>query len=407
MIIHQMDVVTAFLNGKLDEELYMQQPDGYIKPGEEHLVCKLKKSIYGLKQSPRCWNKAFQEYMNSIGFNQSGADPCVYIRTASTMTIVAVYVDDLILITKTVEEMQEVKKSLAAQFKMKDMGELHYCLGVSIEQDKDRKCLWMHQKQYIQNMIEKHELTEAKTASTPADPNVKLEKDDGVSKGVDQTTYQSIVGSLLYAAIATRPDIAQAVGVVSKFNLKPTEAHLTAVKRILRYLKGTADQALKYEKSEDGALVGYSDADWAGDLDDRHSTTGNLFLMVGGPISWASKKQATVALSTSEAEYVALSSATQEAIWLRRLLTDLGAVTNGPTMMEDNQGAIAIARNPVAHARTKHIDIRYHFVHEAVQEGTVDLCYCPTNDMFADLLTKSLPRGRLENLRLAMGMDRL
>ena len=256
-------------------------------------------------------------------------------------------------------------------------------------------------------MIEKHELTEAKTASTPADPNVKLEKDDGVSKGVDQTTYQSIVGSLLYAAIATRPDIAQAVGVVSKFNSKPTEAHLTAVKRILRYLKGTADQALKYEKSEDGALVGYSDADWAGDLDDRHSTTGNLFLMVGGPISWASKKQATVALSTSEAEYVALSSATQEVIWLRRLLTDLGQVPNEPTvMMEDNQGAIAIARNPVAHARTKHIDIRYHFVHEAVQEGTVDLCYCPTNDMFADLLTKSLPRGRLENLRLAMGMDR-
>ena len=236
--------------------------------------------------------------MNSIGFNQSGADPCVYIRTASTMAIVAVYVDDLILITKTVEEMQEVKKSLAAQFKMKDMGELHYCLGVSIEQDKDRKCLWMHQKQYIQNMLEKHELTEAKTASTLADPNVKLEKDDGVSKGVDQITYQSIVGSLLYAAIATRPDIAQAVGVVSKFNSKPT------------------------------------------------------------------------------------------------------------VMMEHNQGAIAIARNPVAHTRTKHIDIRYHFVREAVQEGTVDLRYCPTNDMLADLLTKSLLRGRFENSRLAMGMDR-
>ena len=379
------------------EELYMQQPDGYIKPGEEHLVCKLKKSIYGLKQ-------AFQEYMNSIGFNQSGADPCVYIRTASTMTIVAVYVDDLILITKTVEEMQEVKKSLAAQFKMKNMGELHYCLGVSIEQDKDRKCLWMHQKQYIQNMLEKHELTEAKTVSTPADPSIKFEKDDGVSKGVDQTTYQSIVGSLLYAAIATRPDIAQAVGVVSKFNSKPTEAHLTAVKRILRYLKGTADQALKYEKSEDGSRL---PSRWsAGDLDERHSMTGNLFLMAGGPISWASKKQATVALSTSEAEYVALSSATQEAIWLRRLLTDLGAVPNGPTMMEDNQGAIAIARNPVAHARTKHINIRYHFVREAVQEGTVDLRYCPTNVMLADLLTKSLPRGRFENLRLAMGMDR-
>ena len=254
----------------------------------------------------------FREYMDSVGFKESTADPCVFVHTSSVRTIIAVYVDDLILLTETAEEMQMVKESLEAQFKMNDMGELHYCLGVSIEQDKDRKCLWLHQKEYIRSMIARHGLMDAKTVPTPADLSVRLKKDDGISKDVNPINYQSIVGSLLYATIATRPDIAQAVGVVSKFNSKPNEAHLTAVKRILRYLKGTVDLALRYQQSKDGVLIGYSDADWGGDLDDRHSTTGNLFVMARGAISWLSKKQAIVALSTSEAEYVALSLAAQE-----------------------------------------------------------------------------------------------
>ena len=407
MLIHQMDVVTAFLNGELEEEIYMEQPDAYIEPGKEHLVCRLKKSLYGLKQAPRCWNKAFREYLISIGFQQSEADPCVYIQAKDdAITIIAVYVDDLILITKTKEEMEQVKDSLKIKFKMKDMGKLHYCLGVSIEQDDEQKCLWIHQKQYILNMLAKHGMTDAKTVSTPSDTSVKLEKDDGVSKDVDGTKYQSLVGSLLYAAIATRPDIAHAVGVVSKFNARPSEAHLTAAKRILRYLKGTSNLALKYKKSDEEIPIGYSDADWAGDMDDRHSTSGNLFLMSGGAVSWMSKKQATVALSTAEAEYVALSSAAQEAVWIQKLLSDLGTPPDKPmTMMEDNQGAIAIAKNPVAHARTKHIDIRHHYVRELVQKRLIELCYCQTDDMVADVLTKPLTRARFEKLRLLMGID--
>ena len=406
MLVHQMDVVTAFLNGKLEEEIYMEQPDGYIQPGKEHLVCKLQKSLYGLKQSPRCWNTAFREFMTLLQFKQSTADPCIYVKVTDTIAVVAVYVDDLIVMTKTAEEMQQIKESLALHFEMKDMSDLHYCLGISIEQERQHKCPWMHQKQYIQNLLKKYGLSEAKTVSTPADISVKLKKDDGFSKEVNPVTYQSIVGSLLYAAIATRPDISQAVGVVSKFCSKPTEAHLTAVKRILRYLKGTLNLAIKYQKSENDPLIGYSDADWAGDLDDRHSTTGNIFLMTGGPISWLSEKQAAVALSTSEAEYVALSSVTQEAVWLRKLLiSDLQVTSQESTMiMEDNQGAISIAKNPVAHSRTKHIDIRYHYIREAVQEGIVNLRYCPTEQMIADLLTKPLPREHFKMLRDAMGM---
>ena len=407
MEIHQMDVVTAFLNGELDEDIYMDQPEGYTLKGKEHLVCKLRKSLYGLKQSPRCWNATFSEHMHKAGFNQSPADPCVFIRhTCKLEAIVAVYVDDLIVITKSIEDMNSLKVCLADRFKMKDMGELHYCLGISIERDEEKKSLYMHQKQYITNTIEKFGLSNCKVVSTPADINVKLTKDEEGGTPVDPVMYQSIVGSLLYVAIATRPDIAQAVGVVSKFNSKPSQTHLSAAKRILRYLRGTSDLVLKFQQSEKGCcLVGYSDADWAGDHDDRHSTTGNLFQLAGGPISWLSKKQSVVALSTSEAEYVSLSTCAQEAIWLRRLLNSIKAIPPGPTVInEDNQGAIAIAKNPIAHGRTKHIDIRYHFIRETIQDRSIELCYCPSEEMIADLLTKPLSKGKFEKLRELMGI---
>lgn len=198
---------------------------------------------------------------------------------------------------------------------MTDMGELHYCLGIAITH-RFGESIENQQKHYILKMIEKYNVGDAKVVSTPADPNVRLCKDDGVSKNVDPVFYQSVVGSLLYAAMATRPDISQAVGLVSKFSAKPTEAHLTAAKWIIRYLKGTSDMALRYKKSDKGQLVGYLDANFAGDLDDRHSTSGYVFFMSQGLVSWSSKKQPIVTLSTVEAEHVALSSATQEATWI-------------------------------------------------------------------------------------------
>ena len=207
--------------------------------------------------------------------------------------------------------------------------------------------------------------------------------------------------SLLYAALAMRPDIMQAVGAAAKYCSNPNETHLTAAKRILRYLKETVNVGLKYQKSENGTLIGYSDADWAGDLDDRHSTSGNLFLIAGGAVSWLSKKQSTVALSTAEAEYMSLSSASQEAVWLRKLLADFDfGIPQKPTVIkEDNQGTIAIAQNPVYHSRTKHIEIKHHYVRETIQNKHIKLEYCPTKEMIADLLTKPLPRDQFETLR--------
>ena len=404
MIVHQMDVVTAFLNGVLDEEIYMQQPDGYQVSGKENLVCRLKKSLYGLKQAPRCWNQALKEFMIQAGFVQSSADSCVFIRFNEHIVITAVYVDDLVLIADVIEVMLETKRLLSELFKMKDMGRLHYCLGVNIV--FGHNCVWLHQQQYITLMLRKFGLTDANTVNTPANCNVKLVKDDHVSKSTDPVEYQSMVGSLLHITMSTRPDIAQAVGAVSKFCSNPTEAHKTAVKRIFRYLKKTINLVLKYCKDED-PVMGYSDADFGGDLDDKHSTTGNVFLLAGGAISWLSKKQAVVALSTSEAEYVALSMAAQEAAWFQKLFADLPMPTKAIVIKEDNQGAIALARNPVSHSRTKHIDIRFHFIREAQEQESIDIEYCPTYEMVADLLTKPIPRGQFEKLRTLMGLEKL
>jgi hypothetical protein len=386
-----MDVITAFLNGDLQEEIFMQQPPGYVQPGKEDLVCKLKKSIYGLKQSPRCWNKKFTQYMKSLGFHVSDADPCVFTRMSKgdQLEIVSVYVDDLIIIAETLEDIRQIKQSLSQTFKMKDLGELHYCLGMNVHIDENG--IYLCQSQYIQRLLEKYGLSEANVVSTPMDSNVKLVKNDSYSKRVDSSRYQSMVGSLLHLARATRPDIAHAVGSVSKFNSEPTEAHLTAVKRIFRYLKGTISLSLHYKTTEE-MMFGYSDADWANDLDDRRSTSGNVFIMSGGAVSWLSQKQTTVALSTAEAEYMALGLAVQEAIWLRRLLRDLNVATTEPTRIhEDNQGAIAMTKNPVGHKRNKHIDIKHHVVQEAVQANTVALTYYPTSEMAQfDQLKKEL-----------------
>ena len=303
------------MHGDLEEDIYMEQPEGYVIPRKENMVCKLKKSLYGLKQSPRCWNRAFTDLMKSLNFRQSQAETCIFIRRSADgnkLSIIALYVDDLIIVTTTEAEMYESKTGLRQSCKMKDMGSLHFCLGVSIKQCTDM--FKLSQKQYIQKLLKRYELLDADPVCTPMDLNVRLVADDGHSKPTDKVQYQSIVGSLLYVAIATRPDISQAVSAVSKFNSAPTEAHLTAVKRILRYLKGTIDLSLQYKCTENLDVIGYSDADWASDMDSRRSITGNVFKMSAGAVSWLSQKQSTVALSTAEAEYIALSSAAQHMV---------------------------------------------------------------------------------------------
>ena len=401
--LHHVDVQTAFLNGTLQEDIYMKQPEGYEKQGEEDLVCKLSKSIYGLKQSSRCWNTALDAHLKRMGFAQLKSDPCIYASGGEDTFYIGVYVDDMILAGKNEAKMRSVKEELTSRFDIKDLGKLSYFLGMSIVQDQEKKETWIGQPTYAEKLLTKMGMSDCKPVKTPADPANRLVKAAEDEQAVDQQLYQSLVGGLMYLATCTRPDIAYTVGMLARFSSKPNQTHWVAAKRVLRYLKGTMNFGLIY--SGDPGVLGYSDADWAGDMDDRKSTSGYMFQIAGGPVSWRSKKQDTVALSTAEAEYVALSSAAQECVWMRRLVSELGNPPGEPTtILEDNQSSIAMARNPQFHGRAKHIDIKHHFVREQVSSGMIELKYCPTGEMVADILTKGLPQQQFSALREMAGM---
>lgn len=403
--LHQVDVTTAFLNGELKEEVYMRQPEGFVTKGQEHLVCKLEKSIYGLKQSPRCWNAVLDDQLRDMGFVQSASDPCVYKDSGGEMFLIGVYVDDIILAGENDKKINDVKRALGAKFNIKDMGKLHYFLGMKIIQDKKTGNVWIGQPAYVESILKKFGMDNSKPVGTPIDPNTKLTKATDDEQSIDQQLYQSAIGSLLYLSGGTRPDITFSVSNLAKFSAKPSKHHWAAIKRVMRYLKGTINFGILYSKQEPKDFVAYSDADWAGDHDDRKSTSGYLFQMSGGAVSWRSKKQSSVALSTAEAEYIALASTAQEAVWLKQLTTELGSgSTEATTIFEDNQAAISMSKNPQYHGRAKHISIKYHFIREQVNDGTVTLKYCPTQDMVADMLTKGLHRDQFAKLRRMSGI---
>ena len=303
---------------------------------------------------------------------------------------------------------QKVKEELGTKFDIKDLGKLRYFLGMTIVQNQEEHSTWIGQPAYTTRLLEKQEMLECKPVATPVEPGTHLEKLTVEEEAVNQQQYQSVIGSLMYLSVCTRPDIAYAVGALARHASKPGKPHWTAVKRVLRYLNGTKNQGIIFRRGESASIVGYSDADWAGDRQDRKSTSGYLFQIAGGPISWRSKKQDNVALSTAEAEYVALSFAAQEAIWLRRLTSELSSPADGPTTIrEDNQSAIAMARNPQSHGRAKHIDITHHFIRECVNKEEVTLAYCPTGEMVADMLTKGLARQQFSTLCRKSGMENL
>ena len=272
-----MDITTAFLNGDLEETIYMKQPEGFIAEGQEHLVCRLKKSLYGLKQSPRCWNRALDTQLKTMGSKQSASDPCIYTSTTDDPFILAVYVDDILLAAKSKQKIDQIKADLGKRFHIKDMGELHYFLGVCVKQNPEMGKVWIGQQAYTEAVIKKLGMEHSKPACTPVTPGTKLLKATEQSEMVDAILYQSAVGHLLYLSGWTRPDIAFAVGNVARFCSNPTKEYWTAVKRILRYLKGTTSYGLEYSRNEENderILSGYSDADWAGDINDRKSTSG-------------------------------------------------------------------------------------------------------------------------------------
>jgi hypothetical protein len=386
--IFQLDVRNAFLNGDLHEEIYMHQPQGFVQTGAERKVCRLRKSLYGLKQAPRAWNAKIHDYLVQFGFQISDADPSLYIlRQTDEITVLVLYVDDLILTGSSSDVIRRVKHQLSSVFDMKDLGPLTYFLGIEIYRSAD--LVMLTQGKYTRKVLSQFRMSDSKPMSTPMESNVKLTADDS-SEAVDATHYRKLIGSLIYLTI-TRPDISFAVGVLSQYMQKPSDSHLHAAYRVLRYLNGTKDHGIQYLRTQALSLHGYSDADWAGSVDDRRSTTGFVFNLGPGPISWQSKKQPTVALSSTEAEYRASATATCEAVWLKQILSDLGGLSSQPIpIYSDNQSSIQLAKNPVFHARTKHIEVHYHFIREQIQNRSIALSYVSTNDQVADIFTKPL-----------------
>ena len=398
MELVQMDMKITFLHGDLEEEIYITQPDGFKVAGKENWVCKLNKSLYGLKQSPRQWYKRFDQFMIGQNYTRSSFDHCVYFRKLQDGSFIylLLYVDDMLIASRNQGEILRLKAQLSKEFEMKDLGEAKKILGMEIARDRQRGTLCLTQKQYLKKVLQRFGMSEkTKPVSTPLAPHFKLSasqcpKTEEEQEYMSKVPYSNAVGSLMYAMVCTRPDISHAVGTVSRYMHNPGKENWQAVKQILRYIQKTLNVGLIFKKDDmvDQHVVGYCDSDYAGDLDKRKSTTGYVFTLAKAPVSWKSTLQSTLTLSTTEAEYMAITEAVKEAIWLQGLLDDLGVGQKQIIVFCDSQSAIHLAKNQVYHARTRHIDVRYHFVREIIEEGGVLVQKIKTDDNLADMLTK-------------------
>lgn len=400
--LHQLDIKTAFLNGILEEEVYIRQPPGYAE-GDPDLACHLKRALYGLKQAPRTWHQRLDQELGQNRFYPSDADASLYVAASEdgSYSFLLLYVDDILIAAPTLDRVQEIKDGLLKAFDARDMGEAQFFLGMTIERDRVNRTILLGQERATLDLLEKYGMTDCKPKSTPLSgiPSAA----DGEVLDTKIYPYSSLVGALLYLSVCTRPDISHAVGVLARHMAAPHTAHWNEAKGLLRYLSGSSNYKLKFGINQDG-LLGYCDADYASDNDTRRSTTGYVFVMHGGAISWSSRRQQTVAVSTTEAEYMAAAAATKEALWLRKLLYNLGLGTRTVLIMDDNQSTIKLLKNPVSSQRSKHIDVIYHFARERVARKEVEFEYISTDLMIADALTKPVPKAKLESCRTGMGL---
>ncbi|KAJ9541966.1 hypothetical protein OSB04_028472 [Centaurea solstitialis] len=415
--IWQMDVKTAFLNGKLTEDVYMEQPEGFEDPKNPNKVCKLLKSIYGLKQASRSWNLHFDERIKEFGFAKSEFEPCVYTKfSGSIVTFLVLYVDDILLIGNDVPTLQSVKSWLSKCFQMKDLGEAAYILGIKIYRNRSRRLIGLSQSTYIEKILKKSRMDESKKGFIPMQHGIVLSKNTCPVSSQDQdkmksVPYASAIGSIMYAMLCTRPDVAYSVSVTSRYQQNPGEPHWVAVKNIFKYLRRTKDMFLVFGGSEDEiSVTGYSDASFQTDRDDFRSQSGYVFTLNGGAISWKSSKQDTIADSTTEAEYIAASDAAKEAVWLRNFLSDLRVVASISRPIDifcDNSGAVAQAKEPREHHKSRHVLRKYHLIREIIGRGDVRICKIPTEENVADPLTKPLARVKHEAHTNSIGMQYL
>ena len=404
--ISQLDVKSAYLNANIDVDIFMEQPEGFeVYDGNgSKFVLKLNKSLYGLKQAGRMWNKLLHDFLISLKFTQSPSDHCVYIRIIDgTKTVLLVYVDDIIVGSSHEKAANFIKSSLANRFHMKDFGKISNFLGMEFEVNS--QSIKIHQSQYVAKILERFKMSNCNPKSIPCDLSVaKLDLNTESPELEDPRLYREIVGSLIYLMTCTRADICYVISILSQFMSKPTMAHLNLAKFVLRYIKGTSTYGLIYVRSKNLDLTGYSDASWANSAD-RKSMSGYCFRLSTNSslISWKTRKQPIVALSTCESEYIAMAFAMQECAFLQQLARDLRVFPDlhPCTLYVDNMGSIELSKNPVFHQRTKHLDIRFHYVREKVASGEVILSYVPSKSNVADIFTKPCSKLALSTFQVS------
>lgn len=408
--IHSMDVNNAYITSDIDKVIYMEQPQGFVEGrqdsrGRNEQVCLLQKSLYGTKQAGHLFNQDIHQKILQAGLKQSSTDPCIYY---SAKNIVCLYVDDII-ITGTKEDNEDFKETIKKHYAVTDNGRLSEILGIKIDNTDEH--LLLSQTLYIDKMLDRFGMSECKVQDTPLSTTFSTPKYDAHDPHTvvgEAYRYREAIGSLLYLANCTRPDIAYAVSTLSQAVEAPEKKHWTAVKRLMRYLQGTRSIGLKYTRSRNkgkNELICFSDASYATGAQAK-SISGCLIKLNGNTITWSSRKQTVVAQSTVESEYIALSEASKQVTWLREMLIELGMEPVTPTtIFEDNQGTIKLAENPLISKRSKHIAVRYHYIREKLAEGSIKLVYCSTENMIADALTKALAKPAFKKLRDQMGLE--
>ena len=399
MDISHLDICTAFLYGKIDKEIFMDIPKGHERFGD-NVILKLNKSIYGLKRSPKIWNSLFDDFVTSLGFVKSRADYCLYIRKerSNKVTWLIVYVDDICIASSSPAEMNNVIKELSTRFNVKIFGFPYKFVGYNVKRSVDE--LILSQTEFIDNLLIKYNMFNCNSEATPAASNFldRLSQDN--SKLVNKP-YRELIGSLLYLSNFSRPDIAYCVNYLSRRVNNPSNSCWQSVKRILRYLKGTREYGLHFRSDLDlPLLVGYADADFGSDPVDRKSFSGYVFEVYGNLVDWSVRKQATVALSSAEAEYVSLSSSACQGLWLFALVSEMVDYQCESlfTLYEDNKSAIYMCNDSCNIKRSKHIDVRYHFIKDLLAQRKLNVDYVPTEYQKADILTKNLCNLKLNSL---------
>ncbi|XP_014490299.1 uncharacterized protein LOC106753033 [Vigna radiata var. radiata] len=389
--LYQMDVKSGFLNGYIKEEVYVEQPPGFEDFEYPSHVYKLKKALYGLKQAPRSWYERLSEFLVKKGYSRGKIDSTLFIKSSNKDKLyVQIYVDDIIFGSTNSMLCKEFSKVMQEEFEMSMMGELTYFLGLQVKQTIDG--IFIHQSKYCNDLLKRFQMLDCKDATTPMATNYYLDLDE-TSKSVDQKMYRGMIGSLLYLTVS-RTDIMHSLCLYARFQSDPKESHLTVVKRILKYLKGTKNLGLWYPNGTNMFLTGYSDSNFGGCKLDRKSTSGTCHLLGSSLISWNSKKQAYVALSTTEAEYIAAGSCCAQSLWIKSQLEAYGIRIDNIPLKCDSTSAINLTKNPILHSKTKHIEIRHHFIRDHINRGEIKIEYVDTLHQWADIFTKPLNKER-------------